>query len=294
MILDPTSLRLFIRSIEEGTIAGAAEKEHIAAAAISKRISDLEDELKAPLLVRTNRGVVPTSAGIELLTLARRVLHDLNDIHVRMSEYAKGARGLVRVCANISAITQFLPQDIKSFNTKYPGVQIQLEEQVSPSILKSVQENSTDVGILSSSYPFDNVETLSYKRDRLCLIVPYGHVLANKHKVRLPDILDHDYIGLHSGSNINYILASAANTVQRMVHIKVQVTGFDTLCMMVESALGIGLMPEAIARRYSAIFKVVPVPIDEPWAERRLDLCIRSLDLLPGAARLFVDHLRKQ
>lgn len=294
MSLDPTSLRLFIRTIEEGTIAGAAEKEHIAAAAISKRISDLEEELKAPLIVRTNRGVIPTSAGVALLTMARRVLHDLNDICVRMSEYAKGARGLVRVCANISAITQFLPQDIKSFNTKYPGVQIQLEEQVSPAILKSVQENSTDVGILSSSYAFDNVQTLGYKRDRLCLVVPHGHMLAHKSKVQLPEILDHDYIGLHSGSNINYILASAANTMQRMVNIKVQVTGFDTLCMMVEAGLGIGVMPEVIAQRYSVVFKVVPVPINEPWAERRLDLCVRSLDLLPGAARLFVDHLRAQ
>lgn len=293
MNLDPVSLQLFIRTIEEGTIARAAEKEHIAAAAISKRISDLEAALKSVLIVRTNRGVVPTSAGLALITMARRVLHDLNEISVQISEYSSGVRGLVRVCANISAITQFLPQDIKSFHNLYPDVQIHLEEQISPTILKSVQDNAADIGIFSSSYAYERVKTLSYKQDRLLLIVPVGHPLATKDSCTLTDILTYNFIGLHSGSNINHIISSAASTLRRNVNMTVQVTGFDTLCLMVESGLGLGVMPERIAHRYAAIFDVVPLPIAEPWTMRHLDICVRSLDSLPTAARLFVDHLRR-
>src|SRR5690349_6042697 len=84
MRLDPTSLRLFVRIVEEGTIARAAEREHIAAAAVSKRMSELEDTLRTPLLIRTNKGVEATAAGRVLLRLARSVLHQLDQIYAEM------------------------------------------------------------------------------------------------------------------------------------------------------------------------------------------------------------------
>src|SRR5450830_1550436 len=104
MRLDPISLKLFISVLEEGTIAAAAEREHIAAAAVSKRMSEIEAQLGTQLLVRTNKGISATAAGLALSTMARRVLHELDEISVQMQEYASGVRGHVRVFANISAI----------------------------------------------------------------------------------------------------------------------------------------------------------------------------------------------
>ena len=129
MIIDPLSLKLFVIIVEEGTISAAAEREHIAASAVSKRISDLEDTLQTQLLRRTNKGVVPTMAGVTLLNLARGVLHDLNDIFLQIQEYSSGVRGRVRLWANISAINQFLPNELKSFLNEHPQVQVRLEER---------------------------------------------------------------------------------------------------------------------------------------------------------------------
>ena len=67
MRLDPVSLRLFIAVIELGSLAAAAEREHIAAAAISRRMADLEQHLGTPLLRRHARGIEPTAAGLALL-----------------------------------------------------------------------------------------------------------------------------------------------------------------------------------------------------------------------------------
>ena len=129
--------------------AAAAEHEHIAAAAVSKRISELEENLKIRLLIRTNKGIQPTPAGIALSTMARRALHELDEIAVQMRDYASGLRGFIRVHANISAITQFLPQDIRLFLNECPNVQVDLEEKISSAIIKSVAENAADVGIIS-------------------------------------------------------------------------------------------------------------------------------------------------
>ena len=87
MRLDPVSLKLFISVVERGTIAAAAENEHLAAAAVSKRLSELEETLGIRLLIRTNKGIRPTPAGTELSTMARRALHELDEIAVHMREY---------------------------------------------------------------------------------------------------------------------------------------------------------------------------------------------------------------
>lgn len=293
MYLSPTSLRLFIAVLEEGTIAAAAEREHIAAAAVSKRISELEQHLKTTLLQRTNKGIRPTMAGMALVSMARRALNELDEISVQMHEYASGVRGFVRVYANISVITQFLPQDIKTFLERYPSIQVQLEEKISSVVLKSVQENAADVGLFSGSHPVEHdVEVLPYREDTLCLIVPTGHPLLDHPDCRFSDALAYDFIGLHTGSAINHILSNAASTYKQDMKLKVQVTGFDALCLMIDSGLGIGVGPITLAQRYARILDIQAIPIREPWARRELNICVRSMESLPTAARLFVEHLR--
>ena len=160
--LDPTSLKLFVRVVEEGTIAAAADREHIAAAAVSKRLTEIEALLGTQLLLRTNKGIDPTAAGVALLGLARRALHELDQIPLHMQGYASGVRGLVRVCASMSAITQFLPADIQTFLARYPDVQVQLEERNSSQVTRSVAENASDVGVFTSAPSDPQLETFSY------------------------------------------------------------------------------------------------------------------------------------
>ena len=140
MKLDPTSLQLFVSVVEEGTIAAAGEKEHIAPAAISKRIADLEELLGSDLLRRSNKGVEPTPAGAALVNIARRILHDLDDAYHQIREYASGVRGTVRVFANISSITQFLPEAFTVFMKEHPTVRLELQSTTArPSSRRSMK-----------------------------------------------------------------------------------------------------------------------------------------------------------
>lgn len=95
-----------------GSIGRAAEREFIAASAVSKRLSDLETAVDTALLYRHSRGVTLTPAGESLLHHARTVLFGLERMQGELSEYADGVRGHVRMHANISAIVQFLPEDL--------------------------------------------------------------------------------------------------------------------------------------------------------------------------------------
>ena len=291
--LNPTSLKLFVRVVEEGTIAGAAESEHIAAAAVSKRLSEIEATLGVALLMRTNKGVEPTAAGSALLTLARRALHELEQIPVQMQSYASGVSGVVRVSASMSAITQFLPADIKSFLTAYPGVQLHLEEKLSSAAAKAVAENSADIGIFTDTPHGAQVETFQYHTDRLVLCVPKGHRFAAKTELSFAQTLDEDIVGMHSGSAIGLQLSRAASLAQRMFNLRIQVTSFDALCMMISCGLGIGVLPKAVARRNAAKLDIALVNLSDAWAHREFKICVRASETLPVAVRLLVEHLKE-
>jgi DNA-binding transcriptional LysR family regulator len=293
MKLDPVSLRLFVHIVEEGSIAAAAAREHIAASAVSKRISDLEEVLKTQLLARTNKGVEATSAGIALANLARGVLHEMDEIFAQMSEYASGVRGHVRVMANISAINQFLPAELKSFLSEHAQVQIHLEENISAAIAKAVFENAADIGIFTMMPHGQNLEVFPYHADELVLIVPKRHPLARRPSASFIDTLEFDYVGLHTGSAINLQLIKAAAELEKTVRIAIQVTSYEALCLMVETGLGIGILPRAVAERYTKVLDVRAIALNEDWARRELKICVRSFAALPVAAQLLVNHLKQ-
>ena len=293
MKLDPTSLRLFVGILEEGSISAAAERAHLAAAAVSKRVSELEHSLGTALLVRSNKGVHPTAAGVELMHLARGVLHDLDDIAVRMRDYAGGLRGRVRVFANISTITQFLPAQLKSFLAAYPLIDVHLEERISSAIVRAVAESAADIGIFTAGAAGAELETFPYRRDELVLIVPQGHALAGRQSVAIRETLDYDHVSLHAGSHINLQLIKAASEAGRALKPRIHVPGYDALCLMVQAGLGLGILPKCSAAPYQHTLGIHTIRLDEPWAERQLVIGVRAYQGLSVVARLLVDHLRE-
>jgi DNA-binding transcriptional LysR family regulator len=291
MKLDPVSLRLFVAVMEEGTIAEAATREHIAASAVSKRLSELEQTLQTELFVRSNKGTEPTAAAFALLNLARGVLNDLDGIFAQMSEYASGVRGQVRVYANISAITQFLPAELKAFMEHYPQVQIHLQERISSVIAKAVADNAADIGILNDGSYGEQFSLLPYHDDELVVIAPVGHPLTRRKSVKLAQVLDHDVVGAHPGSVMNNLLTKAAAELGRPLRLRIQVSSYDALCLMVDAGLGIGVMPRKSAQLFLPSLNIRCVSLDESWAARKLVLCVRDLAALSPAARLLVQHL---
>jgi DNA-binding transcriptional LysR family regulator len=291
MILDPLSLKLFIAIVEEGSIAAAAGREHIAASAVSKRIKELESGLQTPLLRRTNKGVAPTDAGITLLHLSRGLLHDLNNMSLQIKEYSSGVRGHVRLWANISSINQFLPAELKSFIKAHPQIQIHLEENISEAIMKAVAESAADVGIITMGSYRRDLEYFPYHSDQLMVITPTDHLLAANKKVSFRETLDFDYVGLPVGSSLHNQILRAANELNRTPKLRIQVSSFDALCLMVEAGLGIGIVPKGAAKPYLKALRIHAIALDEPWAHRELKICVRSFTALPAAAQLLVKHL---
>jgi DNA-binding transcriptional LysR family regulator len=291
--IDLTSLQLYVAVCELGSIGKAAEREFIAASALSKRLSDLETTLDTALLYRHTRGVDLTPAGESLLHHARSVLFSLDKMHGELSEYADGVRGHVRVHASISATVQFLPEDLGRFVGRHPDVKIDLEEHLSTEVLRAVQEGAADLGIcnVAAGGNGHELQTLPYRHDELVLIVPRGHALAKKKAVAFEDTLDFDHVGLHSNSSIYLAMREAAAAAGRAIKLRIHVTGLDAMCRMIDNGLGVGLMPRR-AFTLMHVGELACVPLTDAWATRDIRLVARDFSTLPLTARLLVDHLR--
>ncbi|MBB5214173.1 LysR family transcriptional regulator [Parapusillimonas granuli] len=290
---DLYTLQLFIAVVEEGSIAAAAEREHIAASALSKRLSELERMLGAELFIRRARGVEATKAAHALARGARNLLHHADDLAGELSGYAQGTRGHVRIAANLSSITQFLPKELQAFLARYPDVTVDLTEMVSTDVIRAVAENTADIGIYSEADEQYALTTFPYHKDRMVLITPCDHPLASKPSVAFLDTLEYDHVGMHRGSAANKLLAREAIAANRRLKLKFQVTSYDALISMVDAGLGIGIMPVKATELY-VCRGICIVPLSDAWASRRLKLCVRPAETLSAAARSLLDHLAGQ
>jgi DNA-binding transcriptional LysR family regulator len=288
--LDLKSLRLFTAVCEEGTLNGAARREAIAPSAVSKRLAELERALGCDLLTRDPRGMRPTPAGETLLHHTRRMLASAEQITLELAEHARGVRGFVRVLANLSAIVQFLPEDLQAFLAVQANIRIDLEERPSGGVVAGVEEGVADLGICAGSTDTRALLARPYRGDRLVLVVPAGHPLAGREAIALSETLDHDHVGLHRESSIYAALRDEARRLGRPLRLRMHVPSFDAICRMAQVGMGLGVVPRGVHALLGPQMNLVAVPLTDPWARRTLNLVVRPGPLSP-AASLLLDHL---
>jgi DNA-binding transcriptional LysR family regulator len=292
MRFDLSDLRLFRHVVEAGSITGGAERAHLALAAASTRIRNMEEALGAALLVRGRQGVTPTQAGRTLLQHARLILQQAERLREDLSAYAGGLAGQIRVLSNTNALTEFLPEALSSFLAAHRNVSVDLEERLSDEIVGMVAEGVADLGIVAGTVDVSALETYRFRKDRFVLVVARDHPLAGRSQVAFAEVLDHDFVGLDRASALQRFLAAKAAPSGRPLRLRVQLRSFDAVCRMVECRVGIGIVPETTARRVARTMAISAVALSDAWALRELTICIRSFAELPPYARQLVDHLR--
>jgi DNA-binding transcriptional LysR family regulator len=292
MRFDFADLSLFRHVVEAGSITHGAERSHLALAAASTRIRNMEQALGAALLVRGRQGVTPTQAGRTLLQHARTILRQTERLREDLGAYAGGLAGQIRVLSNTNALTEFLPEALSSFLAAHPNVSVDLEEKLSDEIVGQIAEGVGDLGIVAATVDVSALETYPFRKDRFVLVVAQEHPLAKRSKIAFADVLRYDFVGLDRASALQRFLADKAARSGQSLRLRVQLRSFDAVCRLVECNVGIGIVPETTARRVARTMAIKAVALADPWAARELTICIRRFSELPPYARQLVEHLR--
>ena len=151
--MENNKCRAFIECVEKGSISAAAESLGYTPSAISQLITSLEKELGLKLLIRSQKGVSPTSEGDALLPVMRAYLASEQDIYHTASELKGVVTGTLSLAVYPSVATSWLPSIVRRFKSEYPGIKFNIMESIRSDIFQHFEQNTADLAIFAYADP---------------------------------------------------------------------------------------------------------------------------------------------
>jgi molybdate transport repressor ModE-like protein len=268
---DLVSVRLAVACAQTGSLTGAAREAHLALAAASRRIRELEEALGSPLFERHARGLLPTAAGRVFVKHGLTLLQTLEQLGAELADLQQGIARHIRLCASTAAINQFLPPLLARYAALHPQLRVDLEEQVSDAVVTALREGRADLGVFVEGPDVTGLNTQVFRHDALVLVLPRGHALAaGTTPLPFAEALDEDWISLNAGAAMLQKQQQAALAAGKPLRLRMQVRSFDAVCHLVASGLGIAVLPAAAALPIVRAMKLASRPLADDWARRRL------------------------
>ena len=274
-----------IKTVEYGSFTKAAAILNYSQSGISRMINDLEQEWGGALLERSRSGVRLTSDGMKLLPYAQKVCQDYDKLQAQVDEISGLEAGLIRIGTFSSVATHWLPKIIKKFQADYPHIDYELLLGDYTEIETWIAEGRVDCGFLKlPTRP--EFATIFLEQDPLLVVLPQRHPLAKLPKVPVQELLNYPFMLLDKGeqSEVGELLEQCG--IRPQVHF----TTWDdyAIMSMVESGLGIAILPRLILRRvpYKLVLKELAIP-----AFRKIGLALREKKTASQAVKRFLDYL---
>jgi len=275
----------FIRTVEYGSFTKAAEVLNYSQSGISRMINDLEKEWKITLLERNRSGVKLTSDGSRLLPYAKGLCNEYQKLQMQIDDLHGVQSGIIRIGTFSSVATHWLPNIIKAFQNDYPGIDYELLLGDYTEIEEWISEGRVDCGFLRLPTK-PEFETVLLARDKLLAILPENHPLTDCEKVPISALCDEPFMLLEKGAKAEISEVFERNSLTPRVHF----TTWDdyAIMSMVESGLGISILPELILKRIP--YHIVSKELDVP-AYREIALALRERKTASLAVKKFLEYL---
>ena len=286
MELNISKYMAFVAAVEYGSFTKAAEILNYTQSAVSRMIGDLESEWKISLFERNKSGVKLTSDGLKVFPYAKELCDKYRNLQMQVDELNGLQSGIIRIGTFSSVATHWLPNIIKAFQKDYPNIDYELLLGDYTEIENWILEGRIDCGFLRlPTHP--DIETIFLEQDKLLAVLPENHYLADKEKVSVSDLCNEPFMLLEKGAKaeISEIFEKSGLTP------KTHFTTWDDYAVMsmVESGLGISILPELILKRVP--YKIVAKELDIP-AYRNIGLAMRDKKTVSLAVKKFIEYLQ--
>lgn len=280
-------LRYFLAVAEELHFTRAADKLHVAQPALSQQIRQLEEEIGAQLLERTNRRVVLTPAGEVFRTRARVALDQIGRAAAEAGQVGRGEAGTVSIGFVSSAVWGVLPVLLRRLRQVVPMANIELRELEPSEQLRDIRGQHLDVGMLHASLNDPELSSMVIAQDRLIVALPEKHKAALKDRVDLRTLSEETIIlpKRHASVGFHELVVTACGAAG-FVPARTQSTRLlQTAVALVAGGIGVALVPESF-RDHLEIRGVVYRPLTEMTPMAELIAVWRTDNLDPLVSKL--------
>jgi LysR family transcriptional regulator, regulator for metE and metH len=177
-VLGLPHLKLVRAIVREGGITRAAVRLNLTQPALSHQLKDAEEKLGTRLFLRQGRRLVPTAAGERLVRAAEAVLGELGAAEEEIRGLGRGQEGLIRVSTECYTTYHWLPAALRDFETRYPGVAVEIVVEATRRPLAALVEGRLDVAIVTRLSRNREVACRKLFDDEMVVVMPPGHRLS--------------------------------------------------------------------------------------------------------------------
>lgn len=269
----------------------AASACHVSQPSLSTQIQQLESALGAALVERTQRRVLLTPAGREVVARARRILGEVSDL----AAFARGAgaplSGELRLGVIPTLAPYYLPGILPALRQDHPDLKLLLREDLTGRLLDMLRAGRLDTLILALPVDDPGLETVPLFDEPFHVALPAGHPLTGQDNVSEDGLQSERLLLLEEGHCFrDQALAVCGFDAGGGERDGFAGTSLNTLCEMVAGRIGITLLPALAAARAPA--GVETRPFAAPAPSRRMGLVWRRGSPRDSELRLLADYLR--
>ena len=280
-----TKYKAFVTVVDTGSLTKASKLLNYTQPGISQMISSLETEAGFPLLIRNKDYVLPTENAKRLMFHYRQIINQESQIQEMYQEINGIRSGNIHVGAFNSILTNWLPEIMYEYHSKFPEINILLSEHDYLGIAKNLGEGMIDVAFgsyaLAETYKFDFIPL---QKDPLIVVLPQNHPLTVYDKIPVSALHGHDLIMPFEGSDdiVNYIISQEDFEPT----IKHRVTSDNAMPSMVSQGFGYAIMSELLLK--NSPFNVETRPFEHGYY-RTLGIAVKSLKNISNAVKELID-----
>ena len=238
-------LRYFVKLAELRHYTRAAEQLCISQPSLSHAINQLETELGVPLFEKSGRNTSLTRFGEEFLECAQRSLSTLDTGIESLQRAAKG-EGIVRLGFLRTLGVDYIPKLTSDFLAADPnsGVQFSFHSDLSSGLINELLQHRFDLVFCSEPDPSLKLSAIPVTTQRLVMIVPNGHPLAEKKSIDLADTLEYPAVWFAEGSGLRRVIDRMYEQIGGKPVSVVETEEDEVIAGLVAAGFGIAVVPE--------------------------------------------------
>lgn len=240
-------LQTFLLVAERESFRQAAEESHRTPSAVSMQIKHLEDQVGAPLFIRTTRKVELTADGQQLLVRVREALTDVGSGLQELRDAVELRRGRVSLASSFSIASTRLPDVLARFKLQHPATVVRLHELALSDILEAVRSRRVDFGIGPTTTGATDFRFAPLLRDEHCALIPVDHPLAHKRTLTIHDLDGVPLVMISSFAAMRRQVEELAHQAGVTLNIQCEVQQTQTLIAMAAAGLGVAIAPRIAA-----------------------------------------------
>lgn len=236
----------FVSTVDCGSVSRAAKMLGYSQSAVSRMISDLEQDWGMQLLVRDRTGARLTAEGAEVLAASRELCAAYRSLQDRVQKVRGLESGTVRIGTISSIATHKLPEVIAAFRKDYPGIEYKLLLGDYSEIERWLLEGRVDCGFLRMPCN-SKFNATPFMKDEFMAVLPEDHALAKRKTLPLEALCDETFLALEHGNDTE--VARLFEDAGLAPNTSLSTWDDYAIMAMVERGLGVAILPSLVLTR---------------------------------------------